>query len=661
MLDRFNYWFENLLLHGTWARVGLLFGLVIILTLLFVPLIAITSESATETSDALWQSMLHMLDRGVLKADSGNSLYLVVMLVETIFGLLVAGTLISILNSGVSDFVHGIAGGRAKVMEKRPHIVILGFNDLSLTIVDKLARLSATERGTTPIVVMDDDQEVVDMAAQIDETGVNRRRAHVICRKGDICDYDDLDICSLEDAKTVIVCGRDDFETVQSLMACNARLNQLERHRTLNMAAVIRNDANEMEARFAGPDGTHIICYDRIVSKVIAESSFDPSISYVYLDLLNSTNNALECLDKDELLPSDGPLATGAVDAMHINRYFAGCVTIGGTPTRHGTHASDEEQIFSPDERRTVQDYSRFFVIGSRSRATRTLAEDALPQIDETLFSSNPTHDERDVSRILILGGGRLLEDVLQYENKHYVGEGRATVTVATHKSSSVLPPDCQVRWPSLDITLQRCDTRSFEPLRELVESTQAQSVVVLSDHTLKVRKADERTLSQLVYLQRIREREGSANSSFKIASEINLENTRKIVRMVGADDYVVGNTLVALFVSCMAREWLLGDLLNELLSSRGASISMRPVSEFLDFGGASQLECDLYTVGEAVAEKGGILIGLHQLATDAPGEESTYERPVLNPARWASREAAEPQRYTLRDGDELVVISGSS
>jgi len=605
-------------------------------------------------TESIWLSMIHVMDKSLLKNNQTNALQRATLSFMTIFGIFMAGTLLATLNKGFDVEFNRMAKGRSKIAEHDPHILILGFSDMTLSIIRELAKVNATNHKKTPVVVADKEPDTFEMMKQIDALGIKNSKLRMICREGEIFNFATLDLCSIESAHVVIICGKDDFETVKAIMACNVRLNQLGKVVGPNatpVIAVIRNDKRRKEAELAGGPNLHVISYGRMIGRIISTVSHGSGLSFIYRKFLASRGQSLSRVDVSEL-GVEPDSWTSRLPKFQINQYLSEGIVLGGVGTGRDSY------LMPADNKQVAGDYSEFFVLHDVQAMPRLLPQENVPKKTVTLPTELPEEVvANSKSRLLILGTGHLLEDVLGNENRRLQRFSQVIIG-CDKRAKGVDVKDLVKRFPYLTIEVRTCDLYDYDELQELVESTQAKSVIVLSDHEKEARKADERLLTRLVYLQNIKDRLGSKNPDFDMTCEVRLENTKDVAALTGTNDYIVGDAFVSMAVARLAEDPRSYELIHELLTAEsGVTITMQYVAEYLDFGGMPTATTDLLTLGKAVASKGGVLLGLHRLAMDKNTGVLEYQLPELNPARWNN---GEPEQYMFWVEDELVVLTAN-
>ena len=228
---RFRYRFDNVLARGTTAALAWL-GVVTLAAVLFsavlLTLFGVTfagSNSGGLVEDT-WQSLLRILDTGTMASDVGWGRRILALLI-TLFGLLVAGTLIGIIAAGVEDRIDSMRRGRSTVIESG-HLVILGGSTRLPVIIEQLV-LANSERDSNTIVVLS-QTDPTELRRSVMDAVSDLHHTRVVYRFGDPGVRADLSITRVGEARGVIVLpedGGDDTSVTRVVLALNAELGGL--------------------------------------------------------------------------------------------------------------------------------------------------------------------------------------------------------------------------------------------------------------------------------------------------------------------------------------------------------------------------------------------------------------------------------------------------
>lgn len=137
--DRINYRIDSIMSKGT---ISLILFLAIITTCVAViagvAIILIEKVWAKDSVFlAVWKSFTLTLDPGNLAGVEGSPGLIAVAALVTLSGIFITSTLISIINTGLSNRLDELQRGNARVLEKN-HTVILGFNESVYYILSEL-------------------------------------------------------------------------------------------------------------------------------------------------------------------------------------------------------------------------------------------------------------------------------------------------------------------------------------------------------------------------------------------------------------------------------------------------------------------------------------------------------------------------------------------
>lgn len=225
--QRIRYRFDNLLARGTSATLIWL-GVVTLAAAatsgLLLALFGVTLSGGENTRwyEDTWQSAMRLLDPGTMAGDVGWGRRLLALTV-TLFGLLVAGTLIGIIASGVEDRIDSMRRGRSVVIES-DHVVVIGNSERLPELLAQLV-LAGGEGGSRTIVVLADLDPSEMHRLGRDAAAAGRGGVRIVYRFGDPTSLDDLELVRLDAARGAIVLsdGRSDVAAIETVLGIAAR------------------------------------------------------------------------------------------------------------------------------------------------------------------------------------------------------------------------------------------------------------------------------------------------------------------------------------------------------------------------------------------------------------------------------------------------------
>ena len=156
MRERLRYAFDNTMAKGTLALIAWLavlsLGVILLATVVAVALQIRPADADGDPGaiEVAWMSLMRTLDPGTMGGDAGWG-FRVTMLIVTLGGIFIVGTLIGVLTTGIQGAIERLRKGRSFVMEEG-HTLILGWSSKIHTIISELT--IANENQKKPRIVV---------------------------------------------------------------------------------------------------------------------------------------------------------------------------------------------------------------------------------------------------------------------------------------------------------------------------------------------------------------------------------------------------------------------------------------------------------------------------------------------------------------------------
>ena len=140
-----------------------------------------------------------------------------------------SSVLVGIVTTGIEERLDDIAHEGSKVLEHRPHVLVLGCTPMTAEILRSLAQNNERDRHVEPIVILEEKHDIVEVGKELDIELDAFSKTKAIYRQG--CPYstDDLDLCSIEHASAILVTAQNDVEAIKTVLVCTDLLQKLER------------------------------------------------------------------------------------------------------------------------------------------------------------------------------------------------------------------------------------------------------------------------------------------------------------------------------------------------------------------------------------------------------------------------------------------------
>jgi voltage-gated potassium channel Kch len=619
--DRLHYAFDNFMSRGTTA---LIIGLAIASAVLIIGaalfLAVIGDPDGGDLLQAIWQSFLHTIDSGYIGGDqSTGTISSATQLVVTVGGLFVVAILIGIIGTGIQTKLEDLRKGRSRVIENG-HVVILGWNQQIFAVLGELIEANSNRRGSTIAVLADMDKVAMEDAIHTRIT--NTRGTRIVCRSGNPIDLAELDVINVQTSRSIIVLAPpSDDPDADVLKVLLAIVNDpARRQEPYHVVAEIRHARNLDVARMVGKDEVEMVLIGDVIARITAQTCRQPGLSVVYTELLDFEGDEIYTLPVPELTGRTFGEALHAFDTSAL----IGLMPHGATPQLN----PGMDVVISADDK---------LVVISRDDDTVHVANGAAPDpaaiVDATSREPRP-------ERTLVLGWNWRAHLIVA-ELDNYVTAGSEVLIIADEET----PPGAVAALDRVAtnqrVTFQAGDITD----RQLLDAAQIQTfnhVIILSySDKLDVQRADGKTLVALLHLRDIAEKTGQ---QFSIVSEMLDLRNRALAEVTRADDFIVSDRLVSLYLSQVAENKSLAAVFADLFDADGSEVYVRPATDYV----AAGKPMTFYTVVEAARLRGEVAIGyrLRSLANDSARAYGV----VVNPKK--------SDEITFSAGDRVIVLA---
>ena len=598
--QRLRYAFDNTLSKGTPALIAWL----AILTIAFLAVASIlltllgaapAGEGGARLSfpEIMWHNLMRTLDAGTMGGDTGSVAYLVMMLLVTLGGVFIVGTLIGLISNGVGNQIEELRKGRSVVAET-DHVVILGWNDRIFSIVGEL--ILGNEHRKRNVIVIMADRDKVSMDDEVRERIADAKTTRIVCRRGNPIDLGDLKIVNFNAARAIVVLSPEgddpDAEVIKTILAVT---NHPERRQEkFHIVAEIRERRNMEPARLVGRDEAQLIETGETIARVVAQTCRQTGLSGVYTELLDYGG--------DEIYFKR--------DAALDNLSFADALFAFDTSAVIGVKTADGIVQLNPPMERRFAPGDEAIVIASDAASIQIVKQP--PSLDLSLLVEKSASVEAPEKTLLL--GWSARAPIIIRELDNYVAPGSLMTVVA---DAPGLDETIEALRPQL--TRQQLDFRrgdsSDRATIESVDPEQYQHIIVLCyADDLPVQKADAKTLVTLLHLRDIEAKSGA--NRYSIVSEMLDVRNRELAEITQADDFIVSENLTSLLVAQVTENRDLRAVFDDIFDSDGSEIYLRPASDYVVTG----RPMSYWHVVEAARRRGEVAIG-YRLASGNNGD----------------------------------------
>jgi len=614
--NRVQYQFDLLLARGAWAPLlwlGVVTFLGVVLAAALLTVFGATfagSEGSSWIEDA-WQSLLRVMDPGTMAGDVGWGERMLALVI-TVFGILVAGSLIGLIASAVEQRVAEMRRGRSIVVES-DHIVILGASARLPVVIEQLAIAQRRRRSQTIAVLADTDP--AELGDEVRASIGDLHGVRLVFRRGNPTRVSDLAIVAVGKARTVIVLAdedaRGDAGVVKAVLAVGAQLDGFDR---VPIVAELSDPEHADTLVRACGGAVEAVVASQTVGQLTAFALREPGLSEVVMELVDFRG----C---DVYVRDMGDLAGGSFGESVFR--FTQARPIGVMRANGYVELNPR-----PDTR--LEPSGRLIIIaedrGSSSRGADTSLRAAVPP-PATLERVDPP---RWPVHLVIVGWNALGTQLLT----------QLDLVAASGSSAEIVydprlfdPEELNIpRTTRIDVTLTPSTSTVWHIGDRVVSAEQASVVLLGYRRGVPVEDADGRTLLKLMVLRRELEALGAASTRL-VVELLDVQNV-ELARVMGADDYVVSDAIASRLIAQVAEQPARRAVLKSLYAIEGASVRLARAE---GFGLRGQVT--FADIIAAVYAQGQLAIGWRR-----------NREVVLNPRT--------SEQVELTEGDQVIIIA---
>jgi hypothetical protein len=286
-------------------------------------------------------------------------------------------------------------------------------------------------------------------------------------------------------------------------------------------------------------------------------------------------------------------------------------------------------------------------IVGADDRIIAISADDdtvrlsgmASPPVDVEAILAAPASNPHP-ERTLILGWNWRGPAIIT-ELDHYVAHGSELIVVADQEAALPAIDRLNANMANLSASFSLGDTTDRRVLDELLVNDYDHVIILSYSDALEAQRADARTLVTLLHL---RDMAALAGNRFSIVSEMMDMRNRGLAEVTRADDFIVSERLVSLYLSQISENKALNAIFSDIFDAEGSEIYLRPAPEYVAPGRA----VSFYTVVESARRRGEIAIGyrVKALAADAARAYGV----VVNPAK--------SKAISFAPNDRIIVVA---
>lgn len=601
--DRFRYWFDNTISRGPIIIISWLAVITIIMVLLSSLFVWFVSADKEGTFlEQIWSfSVLALEPDAITFGHWPLRAATLVIVFTSIFAL---STLIGVLTTGLESKLEELRKGRSRVIETN-HTVLLGWSEHVFPVISELVIANENHKDSCIVVLGDHDK--VEMEDMIRDRVGDTQNTRVVCRNGDHMEIDDLQLASINTAKSIVILPPQEIEyadssVIKTLLAITR--NPDRRPEPYHITAAIQDPKNLHVAKIVGGDEVELVCKKTLISRIVAQTCRQRGLSDVYQELLDFKG--------DEVYFHSEP-------ALNGKTYQEALLSFNGS-TVIGLITKGETAKLNPPMDTVIQTGDQIIAISADDDTIHYSPANEQQIANEVIHIGKAAPDQEE--HALILGWNQIGPHILN-ELDHYVPDGSSVTIVSDFGDAAI---DVHQKFNQLKnqtFTFQQGDITDREVLDSLPLETFDHVILLANSDRLNARKADARTLVTLLHLRDIADKNGH---NFSIISEVMDARNRDLAEAARVDDFIVSDRLISLMLTQISEHKSLGAVFEDILDADGSEIYLKPASQYFKLG----QDINFSTVITAASQRGETAIGYQLDAQkDLPGDGV-----ILNPEK---------------------------
>ncbi len=623
--QKLRYYFDNTLSRGTssiimWLAVVSLLVIIVFGVVYALSGINMEGEEGMGIFEAMWQTLLRSIDPGTMAGDTGWIFRFIGLLI-TIGGIFILSTLIGVLTTSLDEKLEQLRKGRSAVIEEN-HTLILGWSPKVIQIISEL--IIANENQKKPRIVILAETDKVEMEDTIREEIPDTENTKIICRTGSPLDLTDLKIVNPDGARSIIIISPEkenaDTYVIKSILALT--LNPKRKEGKYHIVAEIKDEENMEVAQIVGKDEAMFVLSPDLTARITAQTCRQSGLSIIYQQLF--------CYEGDEMYFKNEPTLAGKTYKDALFAYNTSSV-LGFKDTEGKIHINP-----LPDTKLTEGDE---ILAITEDDDTIILSDITDYQIKENALIKTEPKSSVKKERNVILGWNKRGKIIIR-ELDEYVEKGSEIDIISDLENTEEIERELQSLISNQKVNFIHGDITKRAEL-DKNDITSYDNIIILNYYDIDIREADAKTLICLLHIRNMADKKGK---KVNIVSEMFDQKNRELAEVTKADDFIISEDLISLFLTQLSETPDLKKVIDILFEAEGSEFYLKDAEDYIKLGE----EINFYTVLEAASYKNETAVG-YRIIKYAHSVENNYGIKV-NPNK--------DEMITFSEGDKIIVLA---
>ena len=565
------------------------------LLLWMAPDLAVTHENIGFFGN-LYVTFLELTDPGNMVQDLNSSPWYKLLAVSGgMVGIVLLSALIAFITTSLDQKINELKRGRSKVIEE-DHTLILGWNEQRIVeILQELILANESERDACVVILADRDKEEVDDVLRLRIK--DRKTTRIVTRSGDVSTLANLDMVSVDDARSVIILAScddtdsaeqkstSDAKAIQTVLATMGRAVDKDE---FSVVVEIFNPTHREIVRSSFPEHVVTVNTSDVLAKLLVQTSRSEGLSVVYNEVLSFDGCEMYFYEADWQGRTFGDIAFHFPDGVPMGvRTEAGAILMN--PPCDRAMADGDEVLIVADDDSTIE-YLEEPVAAARD----------LPLSGE--------RNQQGVERELMIGWNFKSPCILREFSDYIVAGSEIHVLL---KSASA---EQRREIEGLNEELENIDVRLIEKncldLNDLmsVQPFTYDNIIILAgsdDEGSKVdtSRVDSENIVALLLLRRIFSQYPNESRKTKLITEVLDSQNYALVARAGVKDVIISNRLVSMIMAQISESRDIEKVYDDIFQEDGSEIYLKPASLYMSDLPASVSFADMMRLAQKRSE----------------------------------------------------------
>ncbi|MEO1034519.1 MAG: hypothetical protein AAFX44_03050 [Pseudomonadota bacterium] len=605
--------------------------------LYFAPELAQTHEDIGFLGN-VYLTFLELTDPGNMVQDLNSSVwYKALAVIAGLVGIVLLSALIAFITTALDQKLHELKRGRSKVIEDE-HTLILGWNEQRIVeVLQELILANESEPDGCAVILADLDKEEIDDVLRLRVK--DRKTTRIVTRSGDVASLANLDMVSIESAKSVIILADCDDTDGQSEKAASdakaiqtvlATMGRAAHESEFSVVVEIFNPTYRDIVRSSFPENVVTVNTSDVLAKLLVQTSRSVGLSVVYNEILSFDGCEMYFYGADWGDIAFGDAAFRFPDGVPIGVRSADGIIHMNPPVDRSFEPDDEVLIIADDD--STIDFQQAPV------ATPT----DLPLADRR-------HEQR-VERELMIGWNFKSTCILREFSDYIIAGSKIDVLLKAptdEQRREIEALDAEV--DNIDVQLIEKDCLNLDDLMSLKPFTYDNIIILAGgdgdSQAVDLSRADSENIVALLLLRRIFSQYPDESRDTKLITEILDSQNFDLVARAGVQDVIISNRLVSMMMAQISESRDIEKVYDDIFQEDGSEIYLKPASLYFDAFPVKVSFADLIALAQKRSE---VCIGVKIKSQE-------HNKDVNNGVQLIPEKQTS---YTLKADDSLIVVA---